>query len=429
VKIAQVAPLIESVPPRFYGGTERIVSYLTEELVRLGHDVTLFASGDSISNALLAPCCTRALRLDPTMPDVIPHSMLMIDSIRERAEEFDVLHFHIDLLHFPLFRSLASRTLTTLHGRQDLGDLGAFYSRFREMPLVSISDDQRKPLPHARFITTIHHGIPADLHRPSFEKGEYFAFLGRISPEKRPDRAIRIARAAGIPLKIAAKVDKVDEDYFRSEILPLIDGPGVEFIGEINEREKTKFLGDATALLFPVDWPEPFGLVMIEAMACGTPVLAFRCGSIPEVIEDGVTGKVVDSEQEAVAVLPELLSYDRRAVRRRFDERFTAMRMAEDYVSTYHQLLRMRTCTGQRRSTALRRRGLNGGNGSIPVSIERPLPALAQADANCEVDPISMRAVDLSMTLPRRDPETIGADERPLPALAQADANCDIATP
>ena len=345
------------------------------------------------------------------MPDVIPHSMLMIDSIRERAEEFDVLHFHIDLLHFPLFRSLASRTLTTLHGRQDLGDLGAFYSRFREMPLVSISDDQRKPLPHAKFMTTIHHGIPADLHRPSFEKGEYFAFLGRISPEKRPDRAIRIARAAGIPLKIAAKVDKVDEDYFRSEILPLIDGPGVEFIGEINEREKTKFLGDATALLFPVDWPEPFGLVMIEAMACGTPVLAFRCGSIPEVIEDGVTGKVVDSEQEAVAVLPELLSYDRRAVRRRFDERFTAMRMAEDYVRTYHQLLRMRTCTGQRQGTALRPRGLNGGNGSIPVSIERPLPALAQADANCEVDPISMRAVDLSMTLPRRDPETIGADE------------------
>jgi len=265
----------------------------------------------------------------------------MIDNLRERAEEFDVLHFHIDLFHFPLFRSLASRTLTTLHGRQDLGDLGTFYSRFREMPLVSISDDQRKPLPHAKFMTTIHHGIPADLHRPSFEKGKYLAFLGRISPDKRPDRAIRIARAAGMPLKIAAKVDKVDEEYFRSEILPLIDGPGVEFVGEINEREKTKFLGEAAALLFPVDWPEPFGLVMIEAMACGTPVLAFRCGSIPEVIEDGVTGKVVDSEQEAVAALPELLSYDRRAVRQRFDERFTAARMAKDYVSTYRQLLRM----------------------------------------------------------------------------------------
>ena len=207
--------------------------------------------------------------------------MLMIDKVRERAEEFDILHFHIDLFQFPLFRSLAARTLTTLHGRQDLGDLKPFYSRFGEMPLVSISNDQRKPLPHANFVATIHHGIPVDLHRPSFEQGSYLAFLGRISPEKRPDRAIRIARAAGVLLKIAAKVDKVDEDYFRNEILPLIDGPDVEFIGEINEREKTKFLGEAAALLFPVDWPEPFGLVMIEAMACGTPVLAFRCGRSP----------------------------------------------------------------------------------------------------------------------------------------------------
>ena len=411
MKIAQVAPLTESVPPRFYGGTERIVSYLTEELVRLGHDVTLFASGDSISSAVLAPCCTRALRLDPTMPDAIPHSMLMIDSLRKRAEEFDVLHFHIDLFHFPLFHSLAGRTLTTLHGRQDLGDLGAFYSRFSEMPLVAISDDQRKALPNTKFMTTIHHGIPADLHRPLFGKGRYLAFLGRISPEKRPDRAIRIARAAGIPLKIAAKVDKVDEEYFRREILPLIDGPAVEFIGEINEREKTKFLGEAGALLFPVDWPEPFGLVMIEAMACGTPVLAFRCGSIPEVIEDGVTGKVVDSEEEAVAALPALLSYDRRAVRQRFDERFTAARMAKDYVSTYRQLLRMRTSNRRRRSPWLRRSGLNGGNESIPVSPKRPFPLLAQPGANFEVDPIRMRAIDLSTVVPSRDPETTRADE------------------
>jgi glycosyltransferase involved in cell wall biosynthesis len=380
MKIAQVAPLVESVPPRLYGGTERIVSYLSEELVRLGHDVTLFASGDSISSAQLAPCCTRALRLDPTIPDVILHSMLMVDNVRERADEFDVLHFHIDLFHFPLFRSLAGRTLTTLHGRQDLGDLGTFYSRFGEMPLVSVSDDQRKPLPNAKFMTTIHHGIPADLHLPVFEKGSYLAFLGRISPEKRPDRAIRIARAAGIPLKIASKVDKVDEDYFRNEILPLIDSRDVEFIGEINEREKTKFLGEAGALLFPVDWPEPFGLVMIEAMACGTPVLAFRCGSIPEVIENGITGTVVDSEQEAVAALPGLLSYDRRAVRRRFEEKFTATRMAKDYVRTYRQL--MRPSNGARRSRWPGRGSLNGGNGSIPMSIEKPLPTLAQAGMN-----------------------------------------------
>jgi glycosyltransferase involved in cell wall biosynthesis len=398
MKIAQIAPLIESVPPRLYGGTERVVSYLTEELVRLGHDVTLFASGDSISSAELAPCCTRALRLDPTMPDVIRQCMLMIDNVHERSEEFDVLHFHVDLFHFPLFRSMAGRTLTTLHGRQDLGDLGTFYSRFGEMPLVSISDDQRKPLPHTKFMKTIHHGIPADLHRPLFEKGSYLAFLGRISPEKRPDRAIKIARAAGIPLKIAAKVDKVDEDYFRSEILPLIGGEGVEFIGEINEREKTKFLSEAGALLFPVDWPEPFGLVMIEAMACGTPVLAFRCGSIPEVIEDGVTGKVVDGEQEAVAALPAILSYDRRAVRRRFEERFTATRMAKDYVSTYRQLLRMHRSNGKRLSLWSPRQGLNGDNGIIPVSIEKPSLALVQAGANSEVDPIRSRVADLSMT-------------------------------
>jgi glycosyltransferase involved in cell wall biosynthesis len=374
MKIAQVAPLMESVPPRLYGGTERIVSYLTEELVRLGHDVTLFASGDSITSAELAPCCTRALRLDPTVRDTIPHFMVMIDKVRERAEEFDVLHFHVDLFHFPLFSALAARTLTTLHGRQDLADLKPFYSRFGEMPLVSISNDQRKPLPHANFVATIHHGIPSDLHRPSFEQGRYLAFLGRISPEKRPDRAIRIARAAGIPLKIAAKVDKVDEDYFRTDILPLIDGPGVEFIGEINEREKTKFLGEAAALLFPVDWPEPFGLVMIEAMACGTPVLAFRCGSIPEVIDDGVTGKVVDSEEDANTALSEILSYDRRAVRQRFEERFTANRMAKAYVSTYRQLLMTRTS-----AATLRQLALQSGNGVAPMSIEKPMPTLIGA--------------------------------------------------
>ena len=381
MKIAQVAPLIESVPPRLYGGTERIVFYLTEELVRLGHNVTLFASGDFITSAELAPCCTRALRLDPTVRDTIPHFMLMIDKVRQHADEFDILHFHLDLFHFPLFRSLAAQTLTTLHGRQDLGDLKPFYSRFGEMPLVSISNDQRKPLPHANFIATIYHGIPAELHRPSFEQGSYLAFLGRISPEKRPDRAIRIARAAGIPLKIAAKVDKVDEDYFRNDILPLLDGPGVEFIGEINEREKTKFLGEAAALLFPVDWPEPFGLVMIEAMACGTPVLAFRGGSIPEVIDVGVTGDVVENEEEAIAALPAILSYDRRAVRQRFEQRFTATRMAKNYVSTYRHLLKT---SGPKP----RQLGINGGNGLIPA-IEKPLPTLFETGTNAGLMRIS----------------------------------------
>ena len=339
MKIAQIAPLIESVPPPLYGGTERIVSCLTEELVRLGHEVTLFASADSITSAELAPCCNHALRLDDTVRDIIPHYILMVDKVRERADDFDLLHFHIDLFHFPLFRSLEARTLTTLHGRQDLSDLKPFYHRFSKMPLVSISAAQRKPLPHANFVATIHHGIPADLHRPAFERGSYLAFLGRISPEKRSDRAIRIAQRAGIPLKIAAKVDKVDEAYFRSEILPLIDGQAIEFLGEINDKQKTSFLRDAAALLFPIDWPEPFGLVMIEAMACGTPVLAFRCGSVSEIVEDGVTGKVVESEDEAIAALPELLSYDRRAVRKRFQERFTAARMARDYADLYRTLM------------------------------------------------------------------------------------------
>ena len=380
MKIAQVAPLIESVPPRLYGGTERIVSYLTEELVRLGHDVTLFASGDSITSAELVSCCTRALRLDPTVRDTIPHFMLMIDKVRERADEFDVIHFHIDLFQFPLFRSLADRTLTTLHGRQDLGDLKTFYSRFREMPLISISNHQRKPLPHANFVATVQHGLPADLHQPSFERGSYLAFLGRISPEKRVDRAIRIARAAGMPLKIAAKVDKVDENYFRNEILPLIDGPGIEFIGEINEREKTRFLGEAAALLFPIDWPEPFGLVMIEAMACGTPVIAFRCGSVVEVIDDGVTGRVVDSEAEAVTALPAVLSYDRRAVRQRFEERFSATRMAEDYVRKYRDLLAIPKSNGKADAARLRRHvDLNGVNGLAPVALDGLLLTLFEA--------------------------------------------------
>ena len=341
MKIAQIAPLMESVPPRLYGGTERIVSYLTDELVRLGHEVTLFASADSVTAAELVSCASMALRLDGNVRDPIPYYMLMLDRVRELAEEFDILHFHIDQFHFPLFRRMADRTVTTLHGRQDVPDLKPLYLGFSEMPLVSISNDQRRPIAKANFVATVHHGIPTNLHTPIYNpRGGYVAFLGRISPEKRPDRAIRIARTLGIPLKIAAKVDKVDEAYFREKIAPLLSDPGVEFIGEINERSKAEFLGEAQALLFPIDWPEPFGLVMIEAMACGTPVLAFRHGSVSEIIDQGVTGAIVDTMDEAVRMLPQVIALDRRAVRRRFEQRFSSARMAADYVAVYRSLLK-----------------------------------------------------------------------------------------
>ena len=340
MKIAQIAPLIESVPPRFYGGTERVVSYLTEELVLLGHDVTLFASGDSMTSARLINCATTALRLNPNVRDPIPYYMLMLDRVRECAEDFDILHFHIDQFHFPLFRPLGGRTLTTLHGRQDLPDLRPLYFGFNEMPLVSISDGQRAPIPNANFVATVYHGLPLALHRPTFKpRGGYLAFLGRTSPEKGVDRAIKVAQTLGIPLKIAAKVDRMDEAYFREQIAPLLKGPGVQFIGEINEQEKTDFLGEALALMFLIDWPEPFGLSMIEAMACGTPVLALRRGSVDEVVEDGLTGHTVDSIEEATFMLPRIIALDRRAVRRRFEERFTATRMAKDYVRVYDSLL------------------------------------------------------------------------------------------
>ncbi|TMJ30538.1 MAG: glycosyltransferase family 4 protein [Alphaproteobacteria bacterium] len=341
MKIAQIAPLAESVPPRLYGGTERIVSYLTDELVKLGHEVTLFASGDSVSTANLVPCAAMALRLDPGVRDPIPYYMLMLDRVRERADEFDILHFHIDQFHFPLFRPTAQRTVTTLHGRQDLPDLKPLYLGFSEMPLVSISNHQRNPVAGSNFVATVYHGIPADLLKPCYApRGGYLAFLGRISPEKRPDRAIEIARRVGLPLKIAAKVDKVDEGYFREQIVPLLNQPGIEYIGEINEFGKSEFLGEARALLFPVDWPEPFGLVMIEAMACGTPVVGFRQGSVGEIIDDGVTGIIVESMDEAARKLPQALMLDRRKVRRRFEERFTATRMAKDYLAVYRSLLR-----------------------------------------------------------------------------------------
>jgi glycosyltransferase involved in cell wall biosynthesis len=344
MKIAQIAPLMESVPPRLYGGSERIASYLTDELVGLGHEVTLFASGDSVSRANLVRCVPMALRLDANVRDPIPYYMLMLDRVRELADEFDILHFHIDQFHFPLFRPIANRTVTTLHGRQDLHDLKPLYVGFSDMPLVTISNAQRKPIPNANFVATVYHGIPIHLLKPTYKPGGgYLAFLGRISPEKRPDRAIRIAQALGIPIRIAAKIDKVDEAYFREEIAPLFNLPGVEYIGEIDERAKSAFLGEARALLFPIDWPEPFGLSMIEAMACGTPVLAFRCGSVPEIVDPGVTGVIVDTMDEAIRMLPAVLALDRRAVRQRFEQRFSATRMAKDYVQVYRAALKRRS--------------------------------------------------------------------------------------
>lgn len=340
MKIAQISPLVESVPPRLYGGTERVVSYLTEELVAQGHDVTLFASGDSITSANFMPCSNRALRLDAKGHDPIPFYMMMLDNVIRHAADFDVLHFHIDHLHFPLIRKLESVVVTTLHGRQDLPVSAPFYAHFYDIPVVSISHAQRRPIAGANFVGTVHHGLPLDMYYPSLApRGGYLAFLGRISPEKDPVEAIKIAQALNMPLKIAAKVDAVDVEYFREKVEPLLDTPGVEYIGEVGEKEKGKFLRDAAALLFPICWPEPFGLVMIEAMACGTPVLAFDYGSVREVIDEGVTGHVVGSLDEAIAALPRVLQIDRRGVRRRFEKRFSVERMAKDYVRIYEALL------------------------------------------------------------------------------------------
>ncbi len=340
MRIAQIAPPIESVPPRLYGGTERIVSYLCEELVAQGHDVTLFASGDSETSARLVPVCRQALRRDRSVKDIIPYYILMMDKAHRMAAEFDILHFHIDQFHFPVFRELASKTVTTLHGRQDLPDLQKLYAGFPEMPLVSISLAQRAPVTGANFVGNVPHGLPRNLLSPTFNaRGGYLAFLGRIAPEKRVDRAIEIARAVGLPLKIAAKVDRVDEEYFRDEIEPLLAQPGIEYVGEIDDCAKGRFLGDARALLFPIDWPEPFGLVLIEAMACGTPVLAFDRGAVREVVDQGVTGFVVESVGEAICKIGSVLALDRCQVRRRFEERFTATRMTHDYLDIYAALL------------------------------------------------------------------------------------------
>ena len=337
MKIAQVAPLYESVPPEQYGGTERVVSYLTEELAELKHEVTLFASGDSITSAELVPCCPRSLRTDPNRIDPLVHHFLMLEEVFKRTSQFDLVHFHIDYLHFPLSRRSRISQLTTLHGRLDLPDLAPLYRRFRDMPLVSISDAQRRPIPWAQWMGTVYHGLPEDLFKFHEARGDYLAFLGRVSPEKRVDRAIEIAKRTGMPLKIAAKVDKADRDYFENVIKPMLDSSVVQFIGEIGGKEKEEFLGKAYALLFPIDWPEPFGLVMIEAMACGAPVIAWTHGSVPEIMEDGA-GFVVDSVEEAARAVERLASFDRRRCRDVFEKRFTAARMARDYVNIYERL-------------------------------------------------------------------------------------------
>lgn len=339
MRIAQVAPLYESVPPKYYGGTERVVSYLTEELLRYGHEVTLFASGDSVTKAQLVAPCRRSLRLDRHCQDQLAHHILLLERVFREKEDFDIIHFHIDYLHFPLSRRHRIPHLTTLHGRLDIPDLIPLYQEFREMPVVSVSYAQREPLPWLNWQATVYHGLPEDLYTFREEPGRYLAFLGRISPEKRADRAIEIARRTGTEIKLAAKVDAVDREYFEDVVRPLLQDSGAEYLGEIGEGEKDEFLGNASALLFPIDWPEPFGLAMIEAMACGTPIIAYRQGSVPEVIEEGVTGIIVQGLEEAVRAVKQVPTLSRKRIRQAFEERFTASRMARDYLEIYERIL------------------------------------------------------------------------------------------
>ena len=339
MRIAQVAPLVESVPPPGYGGTERVVACLTDELVKEGHEVTLFASGDSTTSARLVACAPRALRLDDAVIDQLAHQIVQLEAVAAAADQFDIIHWHVDYFHFPMSRRLGVPNVTTLHGRLDIADLQPVYDEFTEMPVVSISNDQRSPLPQANWVGTVYHGMPLDELLPHPEPGDYLAFLGRISPEKRADRAIEVARRAGMPLRIAAKVDEADREYFEREIEPLLEADHVDFIGEIGPREKNEFLGHARALLFPIDWNEPFGLAMIEAMACATPVIAYRSGSVPEVIDEGVTGFVVDDIESATDAVRRLDRIDRAGVRAAFERRFDVARMAHDYVEVYERLI------------------------------------------------------------------------------------------
>jgi glycosyltransferase involved in cell wall biosynthesis len=340
MRIAQIAPLTEAIPPKLYGGTERVVSFLTEELVAMGHDVTLFASGDSETTAELDATWPRALRLDPSVRDPMALHMLLLERVRQRAHEFDLLHFHLDYFPFSLFTRQRTPFVTTLHGRLDLPEQQPVFDAFTSVPVISISDAQRRPLPQAGWVATIHHGLPDHLLTPRPAEPSYLAFLGRIAPEKCVDRAIRIAQLCGLPLKIAAKVDRADAAYFKREIEPLLGQPHVEFIGEITDAQKSEFLSGALALLVTIDWPEPFGLVMIEAMACGTPVIAFNRGSVPEIVDEGVSGFIVEDEVGAVAAVQRLPHLSRPAIRRQFERRFTARRMAEDYLHVYGALAR-----------------------------------------------------------------------------------------
>jgi len=339
MRIAQVAPLHESVPPKCYGGTERVVSYLTEELVRQDHDVTLFASGDSKTAARLVPGCSRSLRLNEESVNHLASHLLLLEEVCQRADEFDVIHFHVGYFHYPISRRQSKPHVTTLHGRLDLPELPPLYREFDDIPIVSISDSQRASLNEANWQATIPHGLPTDLYTFHPEAGDYFAFLGRISPEKRVDRAIEIATEVDVPLRIAAKVDPADQEYYENEIEPLLDSPLVDFVGEITEEEKDDFLGNARALLFPIDWPEPFGLVMIEALACGTPVIAYRHGSVPEVLKDERTGFLVDNCEEAVWAARQISKIDRHACRAYFEKHYAVSRMANDYLNVYERLL------------------------------------------------------------------------------------------
>lgn len=384
MRIAQVAPLYESVPPKLYGGTERVVSYFTEELVRRGHEVTLFASGDSQTAAKLVPVCPRALWRDGNCRETLPHHVRLMELVFDNVSRFDIVHFHSDYLHFPLLRRSPCPSVTTLHGCLHAPDLGPLFDEYTEVPLISISNSQRRPAPAARWEATVYHGLPRDLHTFRSQPGDYLAFLGRVSPEKGLDRAIRIARRWGMRLKIAAKIYPDENGYFHQVIEPLLreSKEWVEFIGEVGGREKDEFLGHAYALLFPVDWAEPFGLVMIESLACGTPVVAWPNGSVPEIIEDGVTGFLVECEEEAVEVLPDVARLSRQRCRRVFEERFDAARMAQDYLNIYSRLAALRAASArkpQRLLQPLQTRHRAGAANLLPTRV--PLPGSSSASA------------------------------------------------